>query len=100
MAEAVERESMEFDVVIVGAGPAGLAAAIRIKHLIRAIAEVKKIVGHRSLLAVGRERGASLSHRAPYCSTVFNSYQVFGQKPIKSQLFRENWHGVGAEYLC
>src|SRR5690606_7262168 len=29
----VERESMEFDVVIVGAGPAGLAAAIRLKQL-------------------------------------------------------------------
>ena len=27
-----ERESMEFDVVIVGAGPAGLAAAIRLKQ--------------------------------------------------------------------
>ena len=31
MTEAVEREAMDFDVVIVGAGPAGLAAAIRIK---------------------------------------------------------------------
>ena len=28
-----ERESMEFDVVIVGAGPSGLAAAIRMKQL-------------------------------------------------------------------
>ena len=30
---AVERESMEYDVVIVGAGPAGLSAAIRLKQL-------------------------------------------------------------------
>ena len=32
-AELPERESMEFDVVIVGAGPAGLSAAIRLKQL-------------------------------------------------------------------
>ena len=31
--ELPERESMDFDVVIVGAGPAGLAAAIRVKQL-------------------------------------------------------------------
>ncbi|MEN8196570.1 MAG: NAD(P)/FAD-dependent oxidoreductase, partial [Pseudomonadota bacterium] len=29
----MERESMEFDVVVVGAGPSGLAAAIRLKQL-------------------------------------------------------------------
>ncbi len=33
MTEAIERESMEFDVVIVGGGPAGLAAAIRLMQL-------------------------------------------------------------------
>src|SRR5690606_3661241 len=35
MTEAVERESMEFDVVIVGGGPSGLAAACRLGQLAR-----------------------------------------------------------------
>ncbi len=33
MSEEIERESMEYDVVIVGAGPSGLASAIRLKQL-------------------------------------------------------------------
>ena len=33
MSEAIERESMEFDVVIVGGGPAGLASACRLMQL-------------------------------------------------------------------
>ncbi|UWQ17879.1 electron transfer flavoprotein-ubiquinone oxidoreductase [Jannaschia sp. M317] len=33
MSDTIERESMEYDVVIVGAGPAGLSAAIRLKQL-------------------------------------------------------------------
>lgn len=33
MTETIERDSMQYNVVIVGAGPAGLAAAIRLKQL-------------------------------------------------------------------
>ena len=40
MTEAIERESMEFDVVIVGGGPAGLAAAIRLMQLDASLAVV------------------------------------------------------------
>ncbi len=53
---APERESMEFDVVIVGAGPAGLASAIRLKQL----AIEKDVELSVTVLEKGSEVGAHI----------------------------------------
>ena len=54
--ESAPREAMEFDVVIVGAGPAGLATAIRLKQLAAAAGSELSVV----VLEKGSEVGAHI----------------------------------------
>ena len=57
----IERETLDVDVVIVGAGPAGLAAAYRLAELVKA---EEKLAGLSiAVLEKGKAAGRKLRHR-------------------------------------
>ena len=96
MTEAVERESMDFDVVIVGAGPAGLAAAIRIKQLAAETGKDVSVV----VLEKGSEVGAHILSGAVMDPKAMNELIPDWKEkgcPFETEVKKDTFLVLGAE---
>ena len=93
-AELPPREAMEFDVVIVGAGPAGLAAAIRLKQLAAAAGNEVSVV----VLEKGSEVGAHILSGAVIdpigLATLFPDWQAKGA-PLETPVTEDRFYYLG-----
>jgi electron-transferring-flavoprotein dehydrogenase len=98
--ELPERESMEFDVVIVGAGPAGLSAAIRLKQLAaEAGSEVSVVVVEK-----GSEVGAHVLSGAVIAPNgldkIAPEWRDDPEMPLKTAVTRDDFLYLGPAAAC
>jgi electron-transferring-flavoprotein dehydrogenase len=92
-AKMSERESMPYDVVIVGAGPAGLAAAIRLKQLAEETGKAISVC----ILEKGSEVGAHILSGAVVdtraLDELFPDWREFDDNPLTTPV-TENHHWI------
>ncbi|QTL03367.1 electron transfer flavoprotein-ubiquinone oxidoreductase [Aquabacter sp. L1I39] len=95
-AELPEREGMDYDVVVVGAGPAGLATAIRLKQLAGERGEDVSVV----VVEKGSEVGAHILSGAVVdpsgLDLLFPDWRTEGDAPLVTQVEDDRFYLLGA----